>query len=111
MGISPWPVGQLSAITIPLTQESKIVDLTGQLNSYVSVKLYSMTMVGPTTTYTLIGTSTGPCQIVQTKPGIVQWSPAPADVATAGAYAFRVVVNFGGTTPQIFDYIPWTIQV
>jgi hypothetical protein len=108
MGINPWPVGQLTPILIPLTQESKIVDLTGQQNSYVSVKIYNVSASG---VYTLIGTSTGPCTIVQARPGQIQWQPAPADVATAGNYAIRVVVNFNGTTPQLFDYLTWNIQV
>jgi hypothetical protein len=113
MGISPWPVGQLTAIQIPLAQESKQVDLTGQLNSNISVVIYSVAV--STTTglpvYTLVGTSTGACSVVQNKPGIIQWSPASGDVATAGTYALRVKVNFNGTTPQIFDYVPWTIEV
>ncbi len=113
MSISPWPVGQLSPISIPLSQESKIVDLTSVLNSQVSVKIYSVAQSSSSgaLVYTLVGTSTGVCVITQAKPGIIQWSPASADVAAAGTFALRVVVNFGGTTPQIFDYLPWTIQV
>lgn len=111
MSISPWPVGQLSPITIPLTQESKVVDLTGQLNSYVSVVIYTVTYVAGVKTYTLLRTSAGACAIVQNKPGIISWTPTNTDVGTAGAYAIRASVNFNNTTPQIFDYLDWVIQV
>lgn len=112
MAISPWPVGQLSPITIPLSQESKTVDLTGQLNSYVSVIVYTVsTTSAGVKTYTLLRTSAGACMITQNKPGIIQWTPTNTDVGTAGAYALRVSVNMGGTTPQIYDYLDWVIQV
>ncbi len=110
MGVSPWPVGQLTPMTIPLTQESKIVDLTNENIGHLSVLIYSVTTNGPTTIYTLLRTSTGPISIVQNKPAIIQWSPSSLDVASAGNFAFRVEVNWGGITPQLFDYIPWVIQ-
>lgn len=108
MGINPWPVGQLDPITIPLTQESKTVDLTGLAANQLSVILYSTSTVNGVKTYTLIGASNGTISIVQYKPGIIGWTPASGDVAAAGTFAFRVKIN---TIPHFFDYIDWTIQV
>lgn len=107
MPLNPWAVGQQEAITIQLTQESKTVDLTSVALNQISVVTYSVSMsASGVKTYTKIGTSTGVISVQQNKPGIIQWTPAAADVAIAGTYAFRVLV---GAHP--FDYIDWTILV
>ncbi|HET9919368.1 MAG TPA: hypothetical protein VFQ30_05975 [Ktedonobacteraceae bacterium] len=107
MPINPWPVGQLSPITITLTQESLVVDLSSAATNQISVLLYHQNSDG---SYAQTGTGAGVVTILQNKPGKIQYAPAASDVATAGNYAFRIKINWAGTTPQLFDYIPWIIQ-
>lgn len=106
--ISPWAKGQLSPTwTIPMTRDNgNVMDLTGVTANQLSLVIY--TLSGGT--YTQSGTGAGTFTILSAKPGVVRYAPASADVATAGTFYVRVVVNFNGTAPDPSDYILWIIN-
>lgn len=106
MSVSPWRVGQLSPIwTINMIRDNNIImDLTGVTTGQLSLIIYNGSKV-------ITGTGAGTFAITSTKPGIVTYQPASADVpSTAGTYYIRVEVNFNGTSPDFSDYILWAIQ-
>ncbi len=114
-GISPWMAGASSpGWKFTLTQGTdSILDLTGVTTGQLSLYIYSITNASSSNpTYTKIATGLGPFTIATpATSGIVSYVPLAADSATLlGAYAIRVVVNFGGTNLYATDYIPWTIQ-
>ena len=103
--ISPWAVGQLSPIwTIVLARDSKPMDLTGVTIGQLSLLIYNASHVQT-------GTGAGTFAIVDAYPAIVTYQLVSADVpVTAGTYFVRVKVNFNGTTPDMSDYINWSIS-
>lgn len=105
MAISPWAKGQLSpSWTIQLTRDNNTtMDLTGVTANQLSLQIYNAS-------YVQIATGAGTFGIVNVRPGVVRYNLAAADVATAGNYYVRVAVNFGGSSPDMSDYIPWVVQ-
>jgi hypothetical protein len=105
MPISPWAKGQLSpSWTIPMVRDNNTqMDLTGVTTNQLSLVIYNSNYVQTTT-------GNGTFSILETSPGMVRYVPASPDAGTAGTFYVRVVINFGGSTPDMSDYIQWVVQ-
>ena len=105
MPISPWAKGQTSpSWTIAMTRDGgAIMDLTGVSTNQLGLSIYGANGA-------LLGTGGGSFTIVNANPGVVRYQPVAADSNTVGNNAIRVVVTFNGTSPDMSDPIPWTVE-
>jgi hypothetical protein len=106
MAITPWAKGQLSpSWTIPMVRDNGAqMDLTGvNASSQLSLVIYNAN-------YIQTGTGAGTFAILETFPAMVRYTPASPDAATSGTFYVRIVVNFGGTAPDMSDFILWQVQ-
>lgn len=105
--LGQYAVGQLSPVwELPLIRTdangniTRVMDLTGVTANQLSLIIYNANKVQ-------IGTGAGSFTIPSAgvKPGVVTYTQAVADMASAGTFYYRVKVNFNGTTPDFSDYI------
>lgn len=99
-----WTVGQLSPVwELPLARDSRVMDLTGVTTGQLSLIIYNANKVQT-------GTGAGTFAINNAKPGVVTYTQASADMASAGTYYLRVKVNFNGSTPDYSDFVKLVIN-
>ncbi len=100
MSISPWPLGQLLPVwTVTFQDDSGVaLDLTGA----------SLTLQIRNRSSGAVTSGAGSFVITSASTGVATYSPASADVATAGEFEVRGIATIGGKE-TISDWQYWEI--